>query len=253
MAGSSERSPLRQCSQTGRKAAFCTLCWNVYVLSIFRSLLTPLDEDPTENFTTRTTTRPDQMMQHGEKSMEEREARDRISSYSAERENLDSQSIYEKEERVDHREKEESSAYLASIRSQPNTRHPSHSRSQTLRSVRSYGGEDGYSCNHERNGEEGGEGEAETEESRERKRWEVRWDGENDPMSPRSISTGRRWVIVLILASSSLCVYVVPTSMGNREGGMSPQHAVRGFANTETLRTDTLCAFVGLVLLRSTP
>lgn len=158
--------------------------------------------------------------------MEEEKARDRISSYSSERGNDDSQSIYEKNERVDHREKEESSGYLAAIRSQPHTRHRSRSRPQTLKSERSYGGEDGYSCNHERNAEEGGGGEEETEEFRERKRWEVNWDGENDPTSPRSMSIARKWAIVLIMASSALCVYVVPTSMRIREGGVSSLHAV---------------------------
>lgn len=34
----------------------------------------------------------------------------------------------------------------------------------------------------------------------------VRFDGDTDPMNPRSMAKWRRWVIVLIVASSSLCV-----------------------------------------------
>jgi hypothetical protein len=35
--------------------------------------------------------------------------------------------------------------------------------------------------------------------------FEVRWDGDYDPANPRSRSTARKWVVVLILAMSSLC------------------------------------------------
>jgi len=37
--------------------------------------------------------------------------------------------------------------------------------------------------------------------------FEVRWDhGDNDPMNPRSMSMARKWVVVLIVSASSLCV-----------------------------------------------
>jgi len=37
--------------------------------------------------------------------------------------------------------------------------------------------------------------------------WEVRWDGgDNDPGNPRSMTMARRWVIVIIVSASSLCV-----------------------------------------------
>lgn len=36
----------------------------------------------------------------------------------------------------------------------------------------------------------------------------VSWDGDADPENPKSMSKLRRWAIVLICASSSLCVYV---------------------------------------------
>jgi hypothetical protein len=34
----------------------------------------------------------------------------------------------------------------------------------------------------------------------------VTWDGDSDPMNPRSMTKLRRWLIVLIVSSSSLCV-----------------------------------------------
>lgn len=37
----------------------------------------------------------------------------------------------------------------------------------------------------------------------------VTWDGDADPENPRSMGKLRRWLIVLICASSSLCVYVI--------------------------------------------
>jgi len=38
------------------------------------------------------------------------------------------------------------------------------------------------------------------------KEFEVGWDGDNDPMNPKSKSLAQKWLIVLILAASSLCV-----------------------------------------------
>ena len=36
--------------------------------------------------------------------------------------------------------------------------------------------------------------------------FEVTWDGDNDPFNPRSFGRARKWVIVLIVSMSSLCV-----------------------------------------------
>ena len=38
------------------------------------------------------------------------------------------------------------------------------------------------------------------------KNFEVAWDGDDDPMNPRSMRTSRKWLIVLIVSTSSLCV-----------------------------------------------
>lgn len=40
------------------------------------------------------------------------------------------------------------------------------------------------------------------------KRFEVAFEGLDDPENPKSISFGRKWVITLVIASSSLCVCV---------------------------------------------
>jgi hypothetical protein len=40
------------------------------------------------------------------------------------------------------------------------------------------------------------------------KEFEVAWDGDDDPMNPRSMPYARKWIIIIILSASSLCVYV---------------------------------------------
>ncbi|KAL2354908.1 synaptic vesicle transporter [Cryomyces antarcticus] len=72
------------------------------------------------------------------------------------------------------------------------------------RSGRSYAGGDGYT--HFTDEEEGynvpdAGGAVDPE-----KEFEVKWDGDNDPMNPRSKSKLHKWIIVLIVSSSSLCV-----------------------------------------------
>lgn len=37
--------------------------------------------------------------------------------------------------------------------------------------------------------------------------WEVKWEGgESDPLNPRSLSMFKKWIVVLIVSASSLCV-----------------------------------------------
>jgi hypothetical protein len=83
--------------------------------------------------------------------------------------------------------------------------------SHSISSQRSYAGGDGYTCF------------AESEENRaasrqqavleEERKFEVNWEGsvDEDPESPRKMNKLRRWAIVLIVSSSSLCVYVRPS------------------------------------------
>lgn len=77
-----------------------------------------------------------------------------------------------------------------------------------VRSHRSYGCGDGYTCfevDEEHASTRRGAAAQDEEE-----KFEVGWEGgpDEDPESPRKLGTFRRWVIVLIIAGSSLCVYV---------------------------------------------
>ena len=36
--------------------------------------------------------------------------------------------------------------------------------------------------------------------------FEVQWNGDHDPMNPRNMSKARKWMIVLVVSMSSLCV-----------------------------------------------
>jgi hypothetical protein len=45
------------------------------------------------------------------------------------------------------------------------------------------------------------------------KEFEVTWDGDDDPMNPRSMAYARKWIIVIIVSASSLCVYVEVSSV----------------------------------------
>lgn len=38
--------------------------------------------------------------------------------------------------------------------------------------------------------------------------YRVGWDGENDPSSPRSMSTTRKWMLVLVVCMATVCMYV---------------------------------------------
>ncbi|PVH92613.1 MFS transporter [Periconia macrospinosa] len=93
---------------------------------------------------------------------------------------------------------------------------PVQSNRKSLRSVKSHhsqAGADGYTyfANHDddeerqqqmkRSGGDGKDNSAAPDEP-----YLVRFDGDTDPMNPRSMAKWRRWVIVLICASSSLCV-----------------------------------------------
>lgn len=72
---------------------------------------------------------------------------------------------------------------------------------RSVHSHRSYPASDGYTCftdDHEPPNKSTGNTDGEP--------FLVGWDGDADPMNPRSMSTFRRWIIVLIVSSSSLCV-----------------------------------------------
>ena len=90
--------------------------------------------------------------------------------------------------------------------SQTRSRNNSLARAPTsLRSVSRTRSNNGYGCGPDNSEESGGdvEGDAQAEKDP----YEVRWDGgDNDPMNPRSMAFARKWVVVIIVSASSLCV-----------------------------------------------
>lgn len=79
-------------------------------------------------------------------------------------------------------------------------REPSISRS---RSNNGYGCDEGTEDNAVAVSENDCEGEAEPTSDP----FEVHWDGgDEDPMNPRSFSMARKWLVVLIVSASSMCV-----------------------------------------------
>ena len=47
--------------------------------------------------------------------------------------------------------------------------------------------------------------------------FEVHWDSLTNPRNPRNMHTARKWVIILILSSVSLCSHVSPSVWVNKE------------------------------------
>jgi len=76
--------------------------------------------------------------------------------------------------------------------------------SYSLRSQRSYGGQDGYTCHTE---DIPAQADAEKHDDPDNE-FLVSWDGDSDPMNPRSKSKFQKWVIVILVCMGSLCVYV---------------------------------------------
>ncbi|OCL05596.1 MFS general substrate transporter [Glonium stellatum] len=75
---------------------------------------------------------------------------------------------------------------------------------QQVHSHRSYAASDGYTCfseDEEQPNIPSGDTAAGAE-----KQFEVTWDGDDDPMNPRSMGKLRRWLIVLVVSASSVCV-----------------------------------------------
>lgn len=75
-----------------------------------------------------------------------------------------------------------------------------------LQHSRSFGDGHGFTCF--RDDEREVEGAAATPAQAGERAFEVGWDGDMDPVNPRSMSRLRKWIIVLIVSSSSACVYL---------------------------------------------
>jgi len=73
---------------------------------------------------------------------------------------------------------------------------------RSLRSISRTRSNNGYGCcDGNESSEDVETGEAEKDE------WEVRWEGgDGDPGNPRSMAFGRKWIVVVIVSMSSLCV-----------------------------------------------
>lgn len=93
--------------------------------------------------------------------------------------------------------------------SQPNTpQNLSRTTTRASHQSRYHGGDDGYSVfNNDELDDSGEPCEGEHDEPDEIVAYEVNWEGgDSDPMSPRSFGHVRKWIIVLVLSASSLCV-----------------------------------------------
>lgn len=89
------------------------------------------------------------------------------------------------------------------------------SRPNSLHTIRSYGDGHGYTCFSD-DGEHQGADSGQTRDPE--KQFEVQWDGGSDPMNPRSMSKPRKWLVVILVSMSSLCVYVLdPLPNANTE------------------------------------
>lgn len=73
------------------------------------------------------------------------------------------------------------------------------------------------------------------------KEFEVTWDGDDDPMNPKSMAYARKWIIVVILSASSLCVYVesLLTFLALFRKIMS---SITLFSTNEHVKSDKHCA-----------
>jgi hypothetical protein len=81
------------------------------------------------------------------------------------------------------------------------------SRAASLRSVNRTRSHNGYGCDDMV--EDGGDSTADEsgQAAKEKDPFEVGWEnGESDPQNPRSMALARKWLVVIIVSASSLCV-----------------------------------------------
>ena len=105
-------------------------------------------------------------------------------------------------------EKQQHPTHLEPLSPRPSTHHRQHHDPESLRRTESHhsrAGADGYTWHDGDGGNSSGAG-AEAAPAVGEEPYLVAFDGDADPECPRSMSTLRRWAIVLICASSSLCV-----------------------------------------------
>ena len=94
------------------------------------------------------------------------------------------------------------SAAAAADLSSPRSTHSGGIKSSSLHRSKSYGDGHGYTAFGEDE-----EAPRKTEEGEDpEKEFEVQWDGDHDPMNPRNMRTGRKWIVVAIVSAGSICV-----------------------------------------------
>ncbi|EHY59877.1 hypothetical protein HRR83_009313 [Exophiala dermatitidis] len=109
----------------------------------------------------------------------------------------------------------------------------------TVRSSRSY--VDGHSTYISERDEEDADIDAQIVdvEGSSAKAFEVGWDGPDDPMNPKNMSKGRKWLIVITLAFGSLCVTCTSSLYTTTYGKMDAE-----FGNSRIVATLGLSLFV---------
>lgn len=76
-----------------------------------------------------------------------------------------------------------------------------------LTGSRSSGDGHGFACvRHEPDLPSHDEGAGRPGENHEAKQFQVQWDGRDDPMNPKNLSKGKKWMVVLIVSAGSTCV-----------------------------------------------
>ena len=80
--------------------------------------------------------------------------------------------------------------------------------SSSLKSISRSRSNNGYGCGNQEDSDESADVEGGMPNGgADKDPFEVRWDnGDSDAMNPRSMGLGRKWVVVLIVSASSLCV-----------------------------------------------
>jgi hypothetical protein len=99
---------------------------------------------------------------------------------------------------------------FALIHLKENSRSNSHTRNhaRSLRSISRTRSNNGYGCdgNEDSMQEDGGDAEAGGAHA-EKDPFEVHWEGgDSDPLNPRSMTMARKWIVVIVVSTSSLCV-----------------------------------------------
>ncbi|KAK5046398.1 hypothetical protein LTR84_008200 [Exophiala bonariae] len=127
-----------------------------------------------------------------------------------------------------------------------------HSGLSSLRPTRSYTDGHGYFSEPDAEGEDGTDGPQDVEqqdvELRE-KGFEVAWDGADDPMNPKNLKPGRKWMIVIVLAFGALCVTCTSSLYTITYGQMNAEFGTTRFQATIGLATFVFGLGIGPMLL----